>query len=89
LIKERLEQMIIPLVDDGDVNIGTSERLGRRETAKTGTNNDNAFFGQLCRCPTERRLSQLGTRSLRPEPRLPAAIGPEPSRHMLFTDFPA
>jgi hypothetical protein len=41
LIQQRLEQMVVTLIDDRDLDAGSGQTLRRRQAAKSGTDNDH------------------------------------------------
>jgi hypothetical protein len=58
LIEQRLEEVIIVPVDDGEIDGRPRQRFGRRKAAKSRSHNDDAWLGGLCSC----RHDQKGSR---------------------------
>jgi hypothetical protein len=52
LVEQRLEEMVVSPVDEGDIDIFPAEQAGRRKAAETATDNDHTVartgsFGRL------------------------------------------
>ena len=59
LIQQRLEQVVVQAIDDGDLDraavVGRAQRLGRGEAAEPGADDDHPLAGRLAAAVASRR----------------------------------